>query len=385
MSNLTTTMAQVREGVDHRIAEVFRCLRERFDGPAPVDAELLEAAEDQLEGGKRMRAVLGAVGVALSAQGHERDAVLTGPTAQRLGAALELYQASALVHDDVIDAALTRRGRPATHERFAASHRAVGMVGEAALFGRSAAILAGDLLLSVAGAEMGAAGAAHVAGGGSPDHALAAREAFDDMTAEVAVGQFLDVRSQVEHLPDPGQDPVAAGEAMRRTALRVVRHKSARYSVMHPLLIGALLGGVPAHDPRYRALRAFGEATGVAFQLRDDVLGIFGDPEVTGKPAGDDLREGKRTVLVALAWQRADAPGRRLLAEVLSDPRATPDQVDRAAALIEGCGALGAVEEEIDTHLHQGLRALESAGSELDAATVQDLHELSVLLTSRRA
>ncbi|MDO4243064.1 MAG: polyprenyl synthetase family protein [Actinomyces sp.] len=383
MSNLTTIMAQVRGGVSQRIAEVLEAARSRFDGLEPADVELLGAAEDLLNGGKRMRAVLGAIGLGLSVVGAEREAVLSGPTARRLGAALELYQASAVVHDDVIDAALTRRGMPATHERFAAAHRAAGMVGQAAPFGRSAAILVGDLLLSAAGAEMGAAVAAQVAAGGSAQDALAARDAFDDMTAEVAVGQFLDVRSQVEPLPSPQQDPVTAGEAMCAAALRVVRHKSARYSVMHPLLIGALLGGIASGDSRYQALQAFGEATGIAFQLRDDVLGVFGDPGLTGKPAGDDLREGKRTVLVALAWPRTDEQGRRLLAGVLSNPRATPDQVADAAALIEGCGAREALEEEIETHRSRGLAALEGTG--LDADAQQDLRELAVLLTSRSA
>ena len=113
--------------------------------------------------------------------------------------------------------------------------------------------------------------------------------------------------------PRPDEDPREAGRRMHRTALEVVRRKSARYSVMHPLLIGALQAGAAPGDPLHERLSVFGEELGIAFQLRDDELGVFGDPALTGKPVGDDLREGKRTVLVALAWERADGEGRALL------------------------------------------------------------------------
>lgn len=385
MSDLTTTLERVRAAVDARVAVVLEDHRSRLGDPSPAVDELIDAAARLLSGGKRMRAVLGAVGLGLAGDPVGRPKVLTGPVAARLGAALELYQASALMHDDVIDAALTRRGMPATHERHAADHRAQGWLGEADAFGRNAAVLGGDLLLSAAGAEMGAAVGASVEAGGTYRQALAARDAFDAMTTEVAVGQFLDVRSQVLPLPDPRADPVAAGRDMRARALEVVRRKSARYSVMHPLLIGALLGGVERGSALYGALHAFGESTGVAFQLRDDVLGVFGDPRVTGKPAGDDLREGKRTVLVALAWQRTDGAGRRLLTEVLSHPEASPERVGQVAALIESCGARAAHEAEITAHQELGLRALDEASGLLDKASDRDLRELAEMLTARRA
>lgn len=385
MSDLTTTLERVRAAVDARVAVVLEDHRSRLGDPSPAVDELIDAAARLLSGGKRMRAVLGAVGLGLAGDPVGRPEVLTGPVAARLGAALELYQASALMHDDVIDAALTRRGMPATHERHAADHRAQGWLGEADAFGRNAAVLGGDLLLSAAGAEMGAAVGASVEAGGTYRQALAARDAFDAMTTEVAVGQFLDVRSQVLPLPDPRADPVAAGRDMRARALEVVRRKSARYSVMHPLLIGALLGGVERGSALYGALHAFGESTGVAFQLRDDVLGVFGDPRVTGKPAGDDLREGKRTVLVALAWQRTDGAGRRLLTEVLSHPEASPERVGQVATLIESCGARAAHEAEITAHQELGLRALDEASGLLDKASDRDLRELAEMLTARRA
>ena len=335
-----------------------------------------------MSSGKRMRAVLGAVGLALGAAPEERSRLMTGATAVRLGAALELYQASALVHDDVVDAAPTRRGLPAAHRRYAAQHAASGWLGDAATYGSSAAILLGDLLMSLAGAEMGAA----VAPLADSAQAAAVRDAFDAMTAEVAVGQVLDVRSEVTALPSPDADPAVAGQAMLDSALAVVRRKSARYSVMHPLLIGALLGGAATEAPPYAALRVFGEQVGIAFQLRDDVLGVYGDPDLTGKPAGDDLREGKRTVLLAMAWRRTDRAGRVLLSRVLTNQGASAGLIAAASDLIRDCGALSEHEERIAAHARAGVRALDGTPQgTLDQAGRSDLLALARALTARSA
>lgn len=384
MTDLAPTLRAVRTAVDARLTRVLEEHHALWADTSPASDELLDAAGDLLAGGKRMRAVLGAVGIALGGPDHcpERGRRLAGDLAARLGAALELYQASALVHDDVVDAARTRRGRPTAHRRYAAQHAAAHWRGDPTVYGDSAAILLGDLLLSLSGGEMGAAVALLEDRG----RALAARDAFDAMTAEVAVGQFLDVRGEVVPLPDPDADPGAAGRGMLDAATGVVRHKSARYSVMHPLLIGALLGGVDAQAPLYRALRIFGEEIGVAFQLRDDVLGVYGSPDLTGKPAGDDLREGKRTVMVAMAWQRADRDGRRLLARVLSDRDSPADLVAAAAQLIRDCGALEAHEELIGAHTRAGIAALDAPGPDaLDDAGRADLLALARALTARSA
>jgi len=372
----------VRAAVDARLAQVLDAHRTRWAGPAPACGELLDAAEALTSSGKRMRAVLGAVGLALGAAPEERSRLMTGATAVRLGAALELYQASALVHDDVVDAAPTRRGLPAAHRRYAAQHAASGWLGDAATYGSSAAILLGDLLMSLAGAEMGAA----VAPLADSAQAAAVRDAFDAMTAEVAVGQFLDVRSEVTALPSPDADPDVAGQAMLDSALAVVRRKSARYSVMHPLLIGALLGGAATDAPPYAALRVFGEQVGIAFQLRDDVLGVYGDPDLTGKPAGDDLREGKRTVLLAMAWRRTDRAGRVLLSRVLTNQGASAGLIAAASDLIRDCGALSEHEERIAAHARAGVRALDGTPQgTLDQAGRSDLLALARALTARSA
>lgn len=356
--------------------------RQRWEDLTRAAPELFDAARSVLSGGKRMRAVLGAVGCTLLTDPEHRDERLTGADAVRLGAALELYQASALVHDDLMDGADTRRGLPSAHRAFAREHEARDWLGRSQAFGVNGAVLLGDLLLSLAGEEMSSL--AEVRTGSSA--IWHARAAFDAMTTEVALGQFLDVRS--ENVPLPWeQGPMSAAQRMRDDALSVVRHKSARYSVRHPLLIGALLAGTDPAGPTAEHLVAFGEEVGIAFQLRDDELGVFGSPQITGKPAGDDLREGKRTVLLALTWGLCDEAGRQLLGNVLANAEASPEQIAEAVALIEDCGARAAHEEIIAVHRDAGRRALERLGHEsvVSTASLEDLTSLADLLTRRNS
>ena len=386
MSTLPAALSRVRPAVEHRLEEVLSGCRRRWEDLGQAAPELLDAAGSILGGGKRMRAVLGAVGCALLTTPERRAERLTSSDAVGLGTALELYQASALIHDDLMDGADTRRGLPAAHRFFARDHDARGWLGPSQTFGTNGAILLGDLLLSLAGEEMSALARTHTSCEPADKALWRARAAFDAMTTEVALGQFLDVRS--ENLPLPwGQEPAVAARHMHDDALSVVRHKSARYSVRHPLLIGALLSGLDPSSPTAEHLAAFGEEIGIAFQLRDDELGVFGSPQVTGKPAGDDLREGKRTVLLALTWGRCDDAGRRLLGSVLANAEATPEQITEAAALIEGCGARAAHEEIITTHRDSGREALERLRNEgvVSTASLEDLAALADLLTHRNS
>ena len=212
--------------------------------------------------------------------------------------ALELVQASALIHDDLMDRSDTRRGEPAVHRRFEARHTAGGWRGGAAAFGDSVAVLLGDLALVWSDELLHASGVA-------PEDLARARPVFDEMRTEVTVGQYLDLLTQ------------ATGDTSVELAGKVARYKSAKYTVERPLLFGAALAGAPPELSA--AYSAFGLPLGEAFQLRDDVLGVFGDPSETGKPAGDDLREGKRTALVALALREASRTldGWRLTGTVL--------------------------------------------------------------------
>jgi geranylgeranyl diphosphate synthase type I len=172
------------------------------------------------------------------------------------------------------------------------------------------------------------------------------------MTAEVTLGQYLDIYAQAV----PWDQDF---EIERDRAERVVRAKSARYSVEHPVVLGAALAG---GDERLLAsLAAFGLPIGEAFQLRDDVLGVFGDPAVTGKPAGDDLREGKRTLLVALAVERARGRDRATLLEGIGNPALDAPGIARIRQILVETGAVAAVEEQIEERTRRGFGALESA------------------------
>ncbi|WP_029287787.1 polyprenyl synthetase family protein [Cellulomonas sp. HZM] len=324
----------VRAGVDAVLAAQVGAVRRTLASMSPDAAPLCDALERMLSGGKRLRAAF----CYWSWRAHGGDPA--SPDADdvlRVGAALELFQAAALFHDDVMDDSDTRRGQPAAHRAFARLHDERALAGDARRFGESAAILLGDLALVVSDQEVASALAT-----APPPRAARVREVFDHMRLEVTVGQYLDVLAQSM----PWGDDPTADEARAR---RVIRTKSARYSVEHPIVLGAALAD--AADADLDACRAIGLPLGEAFQLRDDLLGVYGDPATTGKPAGDDLREGKRTVLVARTLARAaDAGDERtveLVRRVLGDRAAADAQVEQVSAAIAGTGAVQDVEDLI--------------------------------------
>ncbi|MFD6178958.1 MULTISPECIES: polyprenyl synthetase family protein [unclassified Isoptericola] len=336
-------LENLRPDVD---AEVERHLADLEREAASIGAAataLTDQAAVLLRGGKRLRAAFCYWSFRAHggpSEGPGRDAVV------RAGAALELFQAAALLHDDVMDASDTRRGEPTAHRAFEARHSGAGWAGSAERFGTSAAILLGDLCLVACQREMAAAVET------LPDRAGDARALFDAMQTEVVVGQYLDVLVQAEPW---GLDP-AADEERARTVLRA---KSARYSVERPLVLGAVLAG--AAPARLDAVSAAGLPLGEAFQLRDDVLGVFGDPSVTGKPAGDDLREGKRTVLVARTMTAASPADRDLVVARLGDPDLDGATVERLRGVIAGSGALDGVETLIGALADGALAGLAAA------------------------
>ena len=322
-------------------AQVQRTLDEFLDEQAPVllplgddAARLLSEARSAVSGGKRFRAMFCYWGFRTVRQ----EPTDPGPLL-RACAALELLHASALAHDDYMDASDTRRGRPATHRAFADVHRADGWRGNPEQYGAAAAILLGDLLLSWADQLLRRCGL-------PMPEVTAAMRLFDACRLEVITGQFLDVSVQ------------ARGRADVDTAMRVLRFKSAKYSVERPLHIGAALAG--ADESLLAELSAFGLPLGEAFQLRDDLLGVFGDPQATGKPAGDDLVEGKRTVLVALALDAASPGQAAELDRRLGSPLTEAD-VERLRGIIVASGAQAQVEAAITELSRLALRALERA------------------------
>jgi len=297
----------------------------------------------------------------------------------RAAAALELIQACALIHDDVIDRSDTRRGQPSVHRSVQKQHADRGWAGDAEHHGVSTALLIGDLALAWADdlfteALVGLGRNGNGASSGS-DEALAAWRA---MRTEVLAGQLLDLRITADESPDPER---AAADAMV-----VNRYKTAAYTVERPLHLGAALAG--AEPGTVTALRNFGLAIGVAFQLRDDLLGVFGDPAVTGKPAGDDLLEGKKTVLLARARSalRSEPERRRELDSGLGTAL-LPAEVERLTRLIADTGAPAAIEEWIDELFEQGVEALDAQDGTgrplVYPAAAQTLRSLAAAATSR--
>ena len=340
-------------------------LAERRAGAAYIGAdydELIAVLEDfVLRGGKRVRpafAYWGYRAVAADPDGPVGDEIL------RLFAALELLHGCALVHDDVIDDSATRRGMPTAHVHFAHLHRKHGWRGSPDKFGHSAAILLGDLSLVwaddiVAGVDLPGDGRHRV------------QRVWSDIRTEVLGGQYLDIVAE------------SSGAQSIESAMNVNTYKTASYTVSRPLQLGA---AAAADRPDVQTLfHDVGTDLGVAFQLRDDVLGVFGDPAVTGKPSGDDLRSGKRTVLLAEAVDLADKsdPAAAELLRTAVGTELSDDQVRELCEAIVSVGALAAVEEHIGTLTHRALSLLEEAPINDPAKT--GLAELARLAANRSA
>lgn len=307
-----------------------------------------------LAGGKRLRPAFCYWGWR-GTGGEDSTAAVTA------AAALEFLQACALIHDDVMDGSDTRRGHPAAHRSFAALHREHEWLGSPDAFGVGAAILLGDLCLSWADQLL--------LGSGLPDAALKrGKPVYDEMRVELMAGQYLDLLEQ------------ARGGGSVERALRVVRFKSAKYTIERPLQLGAAMAG--ATPAQLKSLRDYGLPLGEAFQLRDDLLGVFGDPELTGKPAGDDLREGKRTVLVAKAAAAATPAQAEVLRTRLGDPALDADGVAELREVIVATGAPADVEALIDDLASASLAAL--AGADLTDEATDVLAELVVAATARK-
>ncbi|MEO3757187.1 polyprenyl synthetase family protein [Mycobacterium sp. B14F4] len=282
--------------------------------------------------------------------------------ALRAAASFELLHAFALLQDDVMDGSELRRGRPAAHVRFAQWHRERAMSGSADRFGEAAAVLLGDLCLVWAQQMMRESGV----GGPALSRAW---PRYDAMRTELAVGQFADLVNDAAEFPEWDQ------------VLDVLRRKSGNYTVRRPLEIGAAMAGCA---PGVMApLSGYGEAVGEAFQLRDDVLGIFGAPEVTGKPASSDLSEHKATSVVVAAYRLADATLRRQLTQLMSTPDLDSADIAHWRSLIVATGAVEWIEKLIDSRLTQALELIDSGPLESVIRTA--LADMATACTERAA
>ena len=353
------------EAVSQRLVDFFTQQRDAAQAEGPEAVSFVEAGVGAVGGGKRLRARFCVTGWRAVAEAGGRRPGEAPSEVITAAAALEIFQAAALVHDDLIDNSDTRRGRPSAHRALEAGHRDAGWLGDQAGFGRSAAILLGDLLVAWSDdlLEDGLTAATYAA---------AARREYARMRRDVTIGQFLDIAEEAAFRQSPD------GEHADR-ALRVASLKSARYSVQQPLLVGAALAG--ADPQQHAALAAFGHPVGMAFQLRDDVLGVFGDTAVTGKPSGDDLREGKRTVLIAYAREALPPSARRTLDELIGDPDLDEEQISALQRTIVESGALERVEALISAYSAEADRALR--GARLGDAAVGELRDLARAATAR--
>lgn len=364
--------------VDLVNARLEQFLDERSSHLTSIADELsvfTDAARDLLGGGKRFRALFCYWGWHAVAGTVRPDDLLADlddhPDLSSIvdaAAALEVFHAAALVHDDIMDNSDTRRGMPSAHRRFEAEHRRREWVGSASGYGTSSALMLGDLLLGWSD-ELLDEGLRRIDDAAST---RAARGEFQIMRTEVTMGQYLDILEEVAWRAAPEAD-------LLPRAHRVVVYKSAKYSVEAPLALGGLLAGGTLDQ--VAALRAFGLPLGVAFQLRDDLLGVFGDPAVTGKPAGDDLREGKRTVLIALARVELPAGAVRLMDELLGDPNLSEHQIATLQATIRDSGAVETVERIIARSVREAIDAITDAP--LSRAARSELIGLADLVTRR--
>lgn len=308
-------------------------------------------------GGKRIRPILAFVGWhAAGATGDPRTVV-------HLAASLELFHVFALIHDDVMDSSALRRGRPTVHRALARAHQGDDSgvsAAAAARFGKGAAILIGDLAMVWSDELL-------LESDANPDQLAALWLVLHAMRSEIVLGQYLDLQATGDASPDVSR------------ALRIGRYKTAKYTVERPLHLGAIAAGADQH--LLDRLSVFALPLGEAFQLRDDLLGVFGDPAVTGKSALEDLRDGKATVLTALALQAATPAQRRALTDWLGDPHLTDEQAAVARHIIVATGAPAQVEEVIATRFRTAMNALDDG--RLPCAARRALRDIADAVTRR--
>ncbi|MFI5045497.1 MAG: polyprenyl synthetase family protein [Acidimicrobiia bacterium] len=324
---LPAGLAAIGGRVEERVDELLAAELARWHDVAPeLDAPLTALRDLVANGGKRLRPAF-CFWAFVGAGGDPDDRQVTD-----VAAAIELLHAFALVHDDVMDGSAVRRGAPTVHTAFAATHRARGDRGEARRFGEGAAILVGDFAFVYADRLLG----------NVPSNI---RPLYDELRIELCVGQYLDLAGS------------AHGSRRRADAELIERYKSGKYTVERPLHLGAALAG--RLDDLADPFSRFGIPLGEAFQLRDDLLGVFGDPLVTGKPVGDDLREGKLTPLLAAAVSSAVRADHLDALTRIGDPELDPEGVSAVRDALVETGAVDEVEATISRRVGEALGVLD--------------------------
>ncbi len=306
-----------------------------------------------LDSGKRLRPLFAYAGFAAAGGSLEESAI-------RAMAALELLQACALIHDDLMDGSDTRRGKPSIHRHFESVHIQDQLDGFAPQYGLSAAVLLGDLALVWSDQMLNTAGL-------TTEQFARVLPFYNEMRVELMAGQFLDIHEQAQK--DTSVD----------RSMKIARYKSGKYTIERPLHLGAAM--TSSSKEVTEALSAYGLPLGEAFQLRDDLLGVFGDPSVTGKPAGDDLREGKRTVLIAMTHERQSPAQLEICKKYFGKPDIDAEGVATLQEIIESTGARAELEATIDRLTDQALTAAQSQVFTDDGKSL--LVELANIATKR--
>ena len=336
VTEVKSTIEQVRINIRSELHTYLAGQRTYLTEISPHLTPVCDAMDEfLLDGGKRLRPLFAFAGAIAAGSQISTELI-------RAISSLELLQACALIHDDLMDGSDTRRGKPAIHRHFENLHQADAMNGLATQFGESAAVLLGDLALVWSDHMLNTSGI-------STESLLAAHRIHDEMRIELMAGQYLDVR-------ESGEKTYSVDRS-----LRIARYKSGKYTIERPLHFGAVIARPENHGDLLDALSRYGLPLGEAFQLRDDLLGIFGDPSVTGKPAGDDLREGKRTVLMAMTLDRLNAADSAELLSHLGSPDISIEKVEELRALIKASGAVDALEELIEKLTNESLAAIEDS------------------------
>ncbi|MCH5644524.1 MULTISPECIES: polyprenyl synthetase family protein [unclassified Gordonia (in: high G+C Gram-positive bacteria)] len=343
------SLDEVPAAVEGRLRTFFAATTPVAEQISPAVGTAARIVRDfVLQGGKRIRPVFAFAGWRCGKTASEHtESRYTASDTLRVCAALELVQGCALIHDDIIDRSDTRRGRPTVHRDVEGRHRDQGWAGDSGQFGIAAAILAGDLALAWADDLVHG----HIPGAAAPVGVTPLSPTIGatwaSMRTEVLGGQYLDIVNE------------ASGDESVEAALRVMEYKTAAYTVARPLELGARLAG--ASEPLITDLRSVGHDLGIAFQLRDDLLGVFGDPERTGKPSGDDLITGKRTALLAIGLRRADdtAPARAAALRATIGRELTESELSAARATLVDVGAVDEVESRISELLASALAVLD--------------------------
>ena len=361
MSERNSLLNLIQQEIDSFCDEKRGQLSEISDDLIPI----IDYTQELLQGGKRFRALFAywAWAAALPKGSNASELIEQANGIVGIASALEIFHAAALVHDDLMDQSDTRRGKPAIHKRFENMHVEKGFLGEPERFGQSGSVLVGDLMLNWSSEVFGAA----VTSAPSAEIETNCRNEFSKMRFEVMAGQYLDVLEENAAPLRSLADAVTMAE-------KVMLYKTAKYSLEAPLLIGASFAG--ADENTLRGFSNFGIPLGLAFQIRDDILGVFGDPEVTGKPAGDDLREGKRTVLVALTLQNSSTSIARIFNDLLSERDLEAEQIEFMQQTIRDSGALEKTERMMQEYGDRALEVLETLDLEPVAkGKLQDLAE----------